>query len=159
MGVGPVFLARGYRLLTGQGSQSCLDVEWHWADEFTCDMMTVTALNQYQALSKVPIQCSHRAYAPCQSRWALSSDDFLQSVGNNTGINYARDFEEYLEILVRGLQKKKKSILNVFREWDRVVFPNSDLSLVDRDQETSSGLKMAMEMLEADETEDLEMNH
>jgi len=92
------------------------------------------------------------------SRWALSSDDFLQSVGNNTGINYARDFEEYLEILVRGLQKKKRSILNVFREWDRVVFPNSDSSLVDRDQETSSGLKTAMEMLEADETEDSEMN-
>lgn len=97
-------------------------------------------------------------YASCQSRWALSADDFLQSVGNNTGINYARDFEEYLEILVRGLQKKKKSILNVFQEWDRVVFPNSDSSLVDQDQETSSGLKTAMEMLEADETEDSEMN-
>jgi len=56
--------------------------------------------------------------------------------------------------LVRGLQKKKKSTLNVVREWDRVVFPNSDSSLVGQDKETSSGLKTAMEMLEADEVED-----
>jgi hypothetical protein len=89
-----------------------------------------------------------------QSRWALSSDDFLQSVGNNTGINYAQDFDEYLEILLTGLRKKKKSILNVFREWDRVVFPNSDSSMVGKDQETSRGLKAAMEMLEADEVEE-----
>jgi hypothetical protein len=93
-------------------------------------------------------------HASHQSRWALSSDDFLQSVGNNTGINYAKDFEEYLEVLVRGLRKKKRSILNVFREWDRVIFPNSDSSLVGQDEGTSSGLKTAIEMLDADEVED-----
>jgi len=46
-------------------------------------------------------------------------------VGANTGINYGKDFDEYLEILLTGLHKKKRSILNVFREWDRVIFPTS----------------------------------
>jgi hypothetical protein len=92
-----------------------------------------------------------------QSRWALSSDDFLQSVGTNTGINYRRDYEEYLEILMKGIRKKKRSILNAFREWDQVVFPNSDSSLVSgggQDQNMSSGLKTALDMLEADEAEE-----
>jgi hypothetical protein len=78
-------------------------------------------------------------------------------VGTNTGINYGKDFGEYLEILMKGLRKKKKSILNVFREWDRVIFPNSDSSLVSgvgQDQNTSNGLKTALEMLEADEGEE-----
>ena len=75
----------------------------------------------------------------------------------NTGINCGKDFEEYLEILMKGLRKKKKSVLNVFREWDRVIFPNSDSSLVrsiGQDQNTSSGLKTALDMLEADEVEE-----
>ena len=58
---------------------------------------------------------------------------------------------------MKGLQKKKKSVLNVFREWDRVIFPNSDWSLVSgagQDQNTSSGLKTALDMLEADEVEE-----
>lgn len=76
-------------------------------------------------------------------------------MGNNTGINYAKDFDEYLQILLTGLRKKKKSILDLFREWDAVVFPNSDSSLVGQEKsETSSGLKSAMEMLEADEVEE-----
>jgi hypothetical protein len=78
-------------------------------------------------------------------------------VGTNTGINYGKDFEEYLEILMKGLRKKKKSVLNIFREWDRVIFPNSDSSLVTsigKDQNTNNGLKTALEMLEADEVED-----
>lgn len=78
-------------------------------------------------------------------------------MGTNTGINYGKDFEEYLEILMKGLQKKKKSVLNVFREWDRVIFPNSDSSLVGgvgQDQHASSGLKTALDMLEADEVEE-----
>ena len=78
-------------------------------------------------------------------------------MGINTGINYGKDFEEYLEILMKGLQKKKKSVLNIFREWDRVIFPNSDSSLVSgvgQDQNAISGLKMALDMLEADEVEE-----
>ena len=58
---------------------------------------------------------------------------------------------------MKGLRKKKKSVLNVFREWDQVIFPNSDSSLVGgagQDQNTSSGLKTALDMLEADEVEE-----
>ena len=79
-------------------------------------------------------------------------------MGTNTGINYGKDFEEYLEILMKGLRKKKKSVLNIFREWDRVIFPNSDSSLVGggvgQDQNVSSGLKTALDMLEADDVEE-----
>jgi hypothetical protein len=100
-------------------------------------------------------QLEKSVYKVYQSRWTLSPDDFLQTVGTNTGINYANDFDEYLEILMTGLRKKKKSILNVFREWDRVIFPNSDSSLVgSRQNQANSGLKTAMDMLEADEVEE-----
>lgn len=98
-----------------------------------------------------------QTYSLSQSRWALSADDCLQSVGANTGINYGRDFEEYLEVLMTGLQKKKKSVLNIFRQWDQVIFPNSDSSLVGHaDKDTSRGLKTALMMLEADEVEENE---
>jgi hypothetical protein len=76
-------------------------------------------------------------------------------VGTNTGINYGKDFEAYLETLVTGLRKKKKSILEVFRQWDRVVFPNSDSSLVRQDQDTTgSGLQTMMTGLDEDVEEE-----
>jgi hypothetical protein len=50
-----------------------------------------------------------------------------------------------------GLRLRKKSTLEVFRQWDRVIFPNSDSSLVRQDQDTSSsGLKKMMAGLEED---------
>lgn len=84
----------------------------------------------------------------------LSSDELLQNVGTNTGINYESDFEEYLGLLTTGLRKKKKSILGVFREWDRQIFPNSDSSLVGQAKVTSSRIQTAMDMLEDDEVEE-----
>ncbi len=80
-------------------------------------------------------------------------DECLQNVGTNTGINYGKDFDEYLEILLTGLRKKKRSILNVFREWDHVIFPNSDSGMVVHNQDTGSSLKRAMTMLNDDEDE------
>jgi len=74
-------------------------------------------------------------------------------VGTNTGINYGKDFDEYLEILLTGLHKKKHSILNVFREWDRVIFPNLDSGMVAHNQDTGGSLKRAMMMLDDDEDE------
>ena len=76
-------------------------------------------------------------------------------MGTNTGINYGKDFEAYLETLTTGLRMKKRSILEVFRQWDRVIFPNSDSSLVRQDQDTSSsGLQKMMSGLEEDDEEE-----
>ncbi|KAJ7211960.1 hypothetical protein C8J57DRAFT_1539249 [Mycena rebaudengoi] len=36
-------------------------------------------------------------------------------------------FEEYLDILLTGLRNNIPSILNIFAEWDRIVFPHSDV--------------------------------
>ncbi|KAK7006929.1 hypothetical protein R3P38DRAFT_2555036, partial [Favolaschia claudopus] len=58
--------------------------------------------------------------------WALSTDGTLRSLENSTSIDYEERFNQYLEILTKGLRQKKKSILHIFREWDRNVFPNSE---------------------------------
>lgn len=61
---------------------------------------------------------------------------------------------------MKGIRQRKKSILNVFREWDRVLFPNSDSSAIGapaRGQEMSSGLKTALDMLDGDEAEEGEV--
>lgn len=55
---------------------------------------------------------------------------------------------------MKGVQKRKKSVLNVFREWDRVLFPNSDSGLVSaagHDRDANSNLRVALSMLDADE--------
>ncbi|EGO28575.1 hypothetical protein SERLADRAFT_406065 [Serpula lacrymans var. lacrymans S7.9] len=72
--------------------------------------------------------------------WALSPDECLKEKGNESGIRWHDDFDNYLEYLLSGLQKQKKSVLNIFREWDQVLFPNTShglagqLSNTDRDQ-------------------------
>ena len=47
----------------------------------------------------------------------------------------------------------RSSVTNVFREWEKVIFPNSDSSFVGEAQGMTSGLKTAMKMLDADESE------
>ena len=85
----------------------------------------------------------------------LSSDDTLQEVGSSTGIRYFNDFEEYLTILETGLWQKKKSIINVIKQWDEKIFPNSDSSLVTGKKiDESGGLKKAMDLLAADSEEE-----
>ncbi len=75
-------------------------------------------------------------------------------MGSNTGINYFSDYEEYVNLLQTGLLRKKKTILNIFKEWDRLVFPNTGTSLVGGSQsQESAGIKKAMALLEADESE------
>ncbi|KAJ7851280.1 hypothetical protein B0H14DRAFT_2355356 [Mycena olivaceomarginata] len=61
--------------------------------------------------------------------WALSADTCLRSRGDHTNIDYDALFDQYLEILTLGLREKSRSILNVFKEWDRIIFPNSEFSL------------------------------
>ncbi|KAJ7101160.1 hypothetical protein C8R44DRAFT_888121 [Mycena epipterygia] len=84
--------------------------------------------------------------------WGKSSDLCLQARGDRTNIDYEQRFEEYLEILTAGLRKKSPSILHVFSEWDRIVFPNAEASSVDparnRRGRKSDGFNRAMEALE-----------
>ena len=65
-----------------------------------------------------------------QARWALSSNATLQAVGTSTGIHYFNDYKEYLKLLATGLHRKKKSVINIIREWDSWIFLNTDSSLV-----------------------------
>ncbi|KAJ7890730.1 hypothetical protein B0H13DRAFT_1576954, partial [Mycena leptocephala] len=65
--------------------------------------------------------------------WALSADTCLRDRGDKTNIDYDGLFDQYLEILTvgcranrLGLRDKSRSIINVFKEWDRIVFPNSE---------------------------------
>jgi len=63
-------------------------------------------------------------------------------------------------ILETGLRQKKKSIVNVIKQWDAKIFPNSDSSLVKgnfKNSDENSGVKKAMALLEAD-SEDEENN-
>lgn len=59
-----------------------------------------------------------------QAIWALSADGELRSTGDRTAIDYVARFDEYLEILTAGLRENSESIENVFREWDRILFPH-----------------------------------
>lgn len=93
-----------------------------------------------------------------QARWALSSDTTLQAVGTSTGIHYFDDYEEYLKLLETGLHRKKKSVINIIREWDSQIFPNTDSSLVVAKAKSSNdnGVKKAMASLDADSDEENE---
>jgi hypothetical protein len=93
-----------------------------------------------------------------QARWALSSDVSLQEVGSSTGIQYFKDYEEYLTLLETGLQDKKKTIFKIFREWDAKIFPDTDSSLASAEpsKDDTANLEMLMKSLEDDSDEDTE---
>ncbi|KAL1740763.1 hypothetical protein HDZ31DRAFT_76662 [Schizophyllum fasciatum] len=59
------------------------------------------------------------------ARWVLSSDDQLQETGLSTKIDYMAVYEEYLEKLVTGLAQRHTVILNIFRTWNREIFPHA----------------------------------
>ena len=85
----------------------------------------------------------------------LSGDDTLQEVGSSTGIRYFNDFEEYLTLLETGLRQKKKSVLNIIKQWDEKIFPDTGSSLVKGGKSPgSSGLRKAMDLLAADSEEE-----
>jgi hypothetical protein len=90
-----------------------------------------------------------------QARWALSSDTTFQAVGTSTRIYYFDDYKEYLKLLKMGLYRKKKSVINIIREWDSRIFPNTDSSLVVAKAKASedNGVKKAMASLDADSDE------
>ncbi|KAJ6587658.1 hypothetical protein DFH09DRAFT_1427905, partial [Mycena vulgaris] len=97
---------------------------------------------------------------PCLMRaiWTLSADGDLRNKGDRTGIDYDALYDQYLEMLTTGLRDGSRSITNVFSEWDRVVFPNSQSAHV---RQRGSGLKRggnekAMEALRAEKQAEAE---
>ena len=90
-----------------------------------------------------------------QAHWALSSDTTLQAVRTSTGIHYFNDYEEYLKLLEMGLYQKKKSVVNIIREWDSWILSNTDSSLVCVKAKASKDnrVKKAMASLDADSDE------
>ncbi|KAJ7218989.1 hypothetical protein C8J57DRAFT_1482665 [Mycena rebaudengoi] len=84
--------------------------------------------------------------------WGKSADVCLQSRGDHTNIDYQALFDEYLDILMTGLRKKSPSILHVFSEWDRIVFPNADAGHTDPTKKKrrgkTDGYHRAMEAME-----------
>ncbi|KAJ6496943.1 hypothetical protein DFH09DRAFT_1336945 [Mycena vulgaris] len=90
--------------------------------------------------------------------WTLSADGDLRNKGDRTGIDYDALYDQYLEILTTGLRDGSRSITNVFSEWDRVVFPNSQSGHI---RQRGSGLKRggnekAMEALKAEKQAEAE---
>lgn len=58
-----------------------------------------------------------------QARWAISPDPEFSERGEKTDLDYASDAENLLQLLLQGLQDKKKPILDLFRQWDEAIFP------------------------------------
>jgi hypothetical protein len=59
----------------------------------------------------------------------LSADDQLRENGTITGINWAAYHETYLNYLTTGLEKRKASVLKIFRTWDDIFFPGRGAGL------------------------------
>lgn len=73
--------------------------------------------------------------------------------GDHTNINYDDRFEEYLDLLTRGLRENSPSILHVFSEWDRILFPDSQASRSDpqkKRRRKSDGYHRAIEAMSAE---------
>ncbi|KAJ7601707.1 hypothetical protein DFH06DRAFT_1352165 [Mycena polygramma] len=82
--------------------------------------------------------------------WALSGDTELRDRGDRTNIDYDALFDQYLEILTVGLREKSRAILNVFKEWDTTLFPNSE-RVKKSGSGGNGGNQRALDALRADE--------
>ena len=53
------------------------------------------------------------------------------------------------------MRQKKKSVVNIVKQWDEKIFPDTESSLVGGKQsDESSGLKKALDLLAADSEEE-----
>ncbi|KAJ7805215.1 hypothetical protein B0H13DRAFT_2488967, partial [Mycena leptocephala] len=90
------------------------------------------------------------------TRWAVSADIELTPRGTETGINWQADLEKYIKYLQNGLDKRKASVLRIFRERDDIFFPETDSSFAangNGGDEAEKQLQDAMDLLDADEEE------
>lgn len=77
-------------------------------------------------------------------------------MGSSTQINYLKDYEEYLEILETGLRRKKKTVLDIIRQWVDAIFPHTDSSLVGRKEPSNDRqreFKKVMDVLNQNDEE------
>ena len=86
---------------------------------------------------------------------ALSADNCLQAQGQEMRINYQDDYDHYLQLLIDGLDKCKKSIFNIFWVWDQTFFPATlDMGFVARSWTANDDvMAQALELLNAGEEE------
>lgn len=57
-----------------------------------------------------------------QLRFVLSEDVELKQIGPQTTHNWQDDFNDYLRILQTGLRDRLPATRQLFRDWDRLVF-------------------------------------
>ncbi|KDR73367.1 hypothetical protein GALMADRAFT_72893, partial [Galerina marginata CBS 339.88] len=62
--------------------------------------------------------------------WCLSGDDSLQQRGATTGIDYMALYEDYLKLIANGLHRDRAEFVNIIQQWDEVVFPGTETSIV-----------------------------
>ncbi|KAF8998004.1 hypothetical protein BDQ17DRAFT_1329042 [Cyathus striatus] len=126
----------------GSGSYSSINVEILHKDNLSSYNLRTAFLNPILMQYSLPLFEDQMQLMICLKAWnptcwALSGDECLQCIGGQTGINYAKVFDEYIEILVKGLCLKKRSVVNIFKKWDEAIFPNSDTSLATYESEES----------------------
>lgn len=84
-----------------------------------------------------------------QGRWALSKDEYLQMKGTATGIDWHLEYECYLQYLHKGLRQHKASVINIFRVWDKTLFPHTDNSLSGRRVHFTTTMEATRDALDA----------
>ena len=80
---------------------------------------------------------------------ALSKDDCLQSKGTATGINWHLEYESYLQYLLKGLRQRKASIVNIFRVWNKTLFPHTNESLSRKSMHITTTVEATRDALDA----------
>ncbi|EGO25546.1 hypothetical protein SERLADRAFT_335289, partial [Serpula lacrymans var. lacrymans S7.9] len=88
------------------------------------------------------------------ARWTLSPDDYFKERGAESGIHWHEDFDNYLQFLLSGLKKQKRSVLHIFRQWDMALFPNTEHGLAGQLTNTGRDQLMQSVMAALDEDED-----
>jgi hypothetical protein len=89
------------------------------------------------------------SFTRLQARWALSKDDYLQSKGTTTGINWHLEYESYLQYLLKGLRQRKASVVNIFRVWDKTLFPHTSDSLSRKSMHITTTVEATRDALDA----------
>jgi hypothetical protein len=67
-----------------------------------------------------------------QAIWCLSGDDTLQQRGATTGIDYLALYEDYLKLIMSGIHHNKVEFISIIQQWDEVVFPGTETSIIGR---------------------------